>query len=451
MLREKSGNTSLTTWLSKSKQQKQSTTRKATVTTLASEHGLENNKEKEEADIQRAIEQSRKDYMSQQKQQYDKLSSLYSTIESTCSIPSVDDDDAWFQSPLPSSPRSIRRSKLSLSTRKKSTSPLDSSAQDNDTLQPSSTDNLRSIKTSSSQDTGDDDLWELQATQVPKKEKEEEEEDAWVIEEEDTWAIKEDTSWVIESNSQQQLTEDDGIRATTINHTQPDDEMEDYLSAIRNRSTHNIPSSSRTKQQTSIIQQQDQSRRRPASLLDDAFNVISKDHTRQKKKSRCVNSETDPAYNPPKIYQTSLQVNSDRQDTSIHNNNVDDSDSDCESIIDLCVQDGDNDNESLQFVDDFEDQHTVERLSFDDDDSRHDIYAPTHVQQEQDEEDSGYLSPLEGFTSLLDQPGSNSNYQPYFDQLSASTIAPSRRRTTTKKPATKKPVFGFKRRFIRRK
>lgn len=49
-----------------------------------------------------------------------------------------------------------------------------------------------------------------------------------------------------------------------------------------------------------------------------------------------------------------------------------------------------------------------------------------------EEDDSGYLSPLEGFVSLLDQSPSNPLYRPYFDQLTNAIMGPS----STRMPST---------------
>lgn len=270
MLREKSNNTPLTTWLSQSSKGKQSA---STTSTLRSERGYENNKEKEEEDLQQAIEQSRKDYKTQQKQQYNRLSSLYSTANSSSAymIPSIDDDEAWFQStpPMPAtspSSRPLGRAKLSLTTKRP---PLSKGKSNSDKSSiPTASPKLVNQQVDDGQDTA-----------VLKKE-----------EDEETWTIDEDESWEIQSSQPEVKMDPSSWEISAMDDddndiTHPNDEMDEYMSAIRTRSTKTIPASKQPsiRQENSTPQQQ---KRRPATLLDDVFNVITKDHDSPKSKKK---------------------------------------------------------------------------------------------------------------------------------------------------------------------
>ncbi|SAM08056.1 hypothetical protein [Absidia glauca] len=448
MLREKSSNTPLTTWLSQSGKRKQSA---STSSTTRSERGYENNKEKEEEDLQRAIEQSRKDYRTQQKQQYDKLSSLYSTASSasTYMIPSIDDDDAWFQSTPPKPATSpVKRPKLSLTT-KRSPSSKGKGNSDRSIIPPASTTSpkLANKQVDDGQDTA--------PTQVLKKE---EDEESWTIEEDESWEIQSSEPEVKTDPSAWEINADDDMKtdpsAWEINAdddiTPPDDEMDEYMSAIRNRSTKTIPSSKQQSiQQEAPTGRQQQQKRRPATLLDDVFSVITKDQDspRPKKKSKYVNAETNPAYNPPKIYQTLFdsQKNStnstDQRDKSTHTtadaahsptggslSATDDDDddeqesgSDCSSIIDLCM-DEERGNINLDdqqayspidfsFFDDdndlTHDSNDLESLPFADDDDFDASILDQHPFEIDDDDDEQYLASSNAFSTPTPTTTSN--------------------------------------------
>ncbi|ORZ08419.1 hypothetical protein BCR42DRAFT_495520 [Absidia repens] len=587
MLREKSNNTPLTTWLKQHSQ------------TPPATHNNENAMTEDEQ-LQQALKQSREDYRAQQKLEYDLLSKSTPSTSTSKPPPIEDDDDQWFQT---ISPRRVKREKK-LSLKRHTSKRQRSKANDTQTQSPttksksSTTEEitqeqqqqqqqqqnhpsvglpLEALAVAEKSDVseplgrikGEDDSWEICQDLEPKQEGN----DDWEIQDSQTLETKEEDPWEIDDTNQQDdvpitsntpatrpSTNTTSSKATATDVTQQDDDLKQYVSAIKNRNT-------KTPMQLSTPAPATCHLKRPATQLDDVFNVFrTGEKTQRPHKVNYVDAATDSSYHTSSVYQTSFDrhgtLTTDAVDnvehhrptptrttgksldtstafvdgrtpsgvsisvTSVdlfeqqqqqkqHDSDPWDNDSDCSSIIDLCMEGGSgektdylatstddisssgqatsvtnnnnvldsfyddigadvdlynnknnnartkcNDSSSI-FYNDMDDwQITPDDDDVDDDTTfiensgvgssttttmtgQHLILPQSEGNNtvgessnqvtnnnindayEMNDGDDECLSPLEGFTSLLEQSHTDADYRPYFDQLTASSHPPS--------------------------
>ncbi|KAI8099698.1 uncharacterized protein BX664DRAFT_321895 [Halteromyces radiatus] len=569
MLREKSGNTLLSSWLKQTSSQPSSS--------MGSQRRNENSEEEDQV-LQRILHQSYQEHLLQQKQQYEKFSSQASHFSTQHTLPSIDNEEEWFQTVSPRFPKNEKKSSTSLNKKKQksdqspaakrkssqqsrntmksnkkgiehkdlgnmieqgtsSTHQQQQIQQSNDdrmtfdTLLPNETQGdhweITDSQTLKKEVKNDDDSWEIHDSQVLEerdeiweihgsqalKQEQDLEEETWEIhdsqmlpkqeeEEEEAWEIHDSQTRCEDTSNATSGVESDGHNSNplTIDNTinTNDEELDQYMMAIRNRTTRKPPSRKKTQSSSSSTQ-----RKRPATQLDDVFHLINDKPSRRKTRANYTTIESDPSYNPRTTYQTqidqqsTMNANSSDSPMGITTDEIDDNgnDSECSSVIDLCLQSDNDINEEMIFLSDSMDDtgmyddldtdiDTFNHNFFDsdDDDDRNDntsFSGPTatlndsmntaspmnnesmvHQQltldhTEHGEENTGYLSPLEGFVSLLDVADTEIRYRPYFDQLAIPSErkqrqASSSSRSSTGKSRSNKSWPRYRSRFARK-
>ncbi|CAO3596368.1 unnamed protein product [Absidia cylindrospora] len=321
MLREKSSNTSLTTWLKQHSQTQPDTHNNENIMT-------------EDEQLQQALKQSREDYRAQQKLQYDLLSKSTPSTSASKPPPIEDDDDQWFQT---ISPRRVKREKkLSLkrdTSKRKRSNTNDTQTQSTTTKNKTNTTQEQQQKQQQQQKhssirspiealavveksevseprrhiKGEHASWEI----CDDMELKQEVDNDWEIEGSQSLEAKEEDQWQIDDTDQRddvsisnntptrQSTNVTSSKATT-DVTGQDDNLTQYVSAIRNRNTKKPMLLSSPTPATCHA-------KRPATQLDDIFKVFrTGKKTQRPQKVNHVNAATDSSYHTPSVYQTSF-------------------------------------------------------------------------------------------------------------------------------------------------